>query len=370
MSKSKGNVIDPLDVIEQYGADALRFTLAAMAAQGRDIKLSVQRVEGYRNFATKIWNAARFAEMNGCVRVEGFDPRGVQRDAEPLGARRMRQGGGRGDGRDRGLQVQRGGARRLSLRLERLLRLDARTREARAAGAGFGPRRTRPARRSPSSSTRSASSCTRSCPSSRRSCGRSRGRRSRRRDSVLALDAMAGARRARGRARRGGDRLGGRPRHRDPLGALGDQRSGRRADPARARLALRRGAGTGRALGRHHQAPGAAVGDRPVDDGAAEAPSSSSCAARWRRFRSRASWTSPPSGRALKRKSRSSTARSRRSTRSSANADFLKRAPEEVVEEQRERRDEAEARKRKIGEALVAPRGARDEWSATLADLR
>ena len=78
MSKSKGNVIDPLDVIDQYGADALRMTLAAMAAQGRDIKLSVQRVEGYRNFATKIWNAARFAEMNGCKRVAGFDPQGVK----------------------------------------------------------------------------------------------------------------------------------------------------------------------------------------------------------------------------------------------------------------------------------------------------
>ena len=78
MSKSKGNVIDPLDVIEQYGADALRMTLAAMAAQGRDIKLSVQRVEGYRNFATKIWNAARFAEMNGCRRIPDFDPSGVE----------------------------------------------------------------------------------------------------------------------------------------------------------------------------------------------------------------------------------------------------------------------------------------------------
>src|SRR5215207_3617180 len=78
MSKSKGNVIDPLDVVEQYGADALRMTLAAFAAQGRDVKLSVQRVEGYRNFATKIWNAARFAEMNGCRRVPGFDPRSVR----------------------------------------------------------------------------------------------------------------------------------------------------------------------------------------------------------------------------------------------------------------------------------------------------
>ena len=74
MSKSKGNVIDPLELIDDFGADALRFTLAAMAAQGRDIKLSAQRVEGYRNFTTKLWNAARFAEMNACTLVEGFDP--------------------------------------------------------------------------------------------------------------------------------------------------------------------------------------------------------------------------------------------------------------------------------------------------------
>jgi len=74
MSKSKGNVIDPLEVIDEYGADALRFTLAAMAAQGRDIKLSAQRVEGYRNFATKLWNAARFAEINGCAVSVDFDP--------------------------------------------------------------------------------------------------------------------------------------------------------------------------------------------------------------------------------------------------------------------------------------------------------
>jgi valyl-tRNA synthetase len=78
MSKSKGNVIDPLDLIDTYGADALRFTLAAMAAQGRDIKLSTQRIEGYRNFSTKLWNAARFAEMNACGRVAGFDPSAVK----------------------------------------------------------------------------------------------------------------------------------------------------------------------------------------------------------------------------------------------------------------------------------------------------
>ena len=78
MSKSKGNVMDPLELIDQYGADALRFTLAAMAAQGRDIKLSSNRVEGYRNFATKIWNAARFGEMNACLPSKDFDPAGAK----------------------------------------------------------------------------------------------------------------------------------------------------------------------------------------------------------------------------------------------------------------------------------------------------
>jgi valyl-tRNA synthetase len=78
MSKTKGNVVDPLQLIDEYGADALRFTLAAMAAQGRDIKLATSRVEGYRNFGTKLWNAARFCEMNECVRVEGFDPAQVK----------------------------------------------------------------------------------------------------------------------------------------------------------------------------------------------------------------------------------------------------------------------------------------------------
>jgi valyl-tRNA synthetase len=115
MSKSKGNVMDPLDIIdgvtldeliekrvaalakkddrkrierdtkkdypngiEGYGADALRFTLAAMAAQGRDVKLSMARIEGYRNFATKLWNAARFGEMNECKPVKGFKPGGAK----------------------------------------------------------------------------------------------------------------------------------------------------------------------------------------------------------------------------------------------------------------------------------------------------
>ncbi len=74
MSKVKGNGIDPLDMISEFGADALRFTLASQATQGRDIRFSKTRVEGNRNFATKLWNAARFAEMNGVARDENFDP--------------------------------------------------------------------------------------------------------------------------------------------------------------------------------------------------------------------------------------------------------------------------------------------------------
>ncbi|MBB3951231.1 valine--tRNA ligase [Aureimonas jatrophae] len=74
MSKSKGNVIDPLDLVDEFGADALRFTLTILAAQGRDVKLDPQRIAGYRNFGTKIWNATRFAEMNGAVHGAVVDP--------------------------------------------------------------------------------------------------------------------------------------------------------------------------------------------------------------------------------------------------------------------------------------------------------
>jgi len=74
MSKSKGNVLDPLELVDDYGADALRFTLTAMSGAARDIKLSRPRIEGYRNFGTKLWNATNFAQRNGARRTEGFDP--------------------------------------------------------------------------------------------------------------------------------------------------------------------------------------------------------------------------------------------------------------------------------------------------------
>ena len=73
MSKSKGNTVDPMETIEKYGADALRFFMASSETQGRDINLSDSRIQGYRNFATKLWNAARFCEMNECYSVKDFD---------------------------------------------------------------------------------------------------------------------------------------------------------------------------------------------------------------------------------------------------------------------------------------------------------
>ena len=78
MSKSKGNVVDPLGVIDEFGADALRFTLMRNVAPGHDIRLGPQDVENNRNFATKLWNAARFVEFNGAARVEGFDPKSAK----------------------------------------------------------------------------------------------------------------------------------------------------------------------------------------------------------------------------------------------------------------------------------------------------
>ncbi len=106
MSKSKGNVVDPLGVIDQYGADALRFTLARGAAQGHDIRLGPQDVENNRNFATKLWNAARFAEMNECAACRGFDPGGSEGDAQSLDRARDRESRCRNHRGDRNLQVQ------------------------------------------------------------------------------------------------------------------------------------------------------------------------------------------------------------------------------------------------------------------------
>ena len=93
MSKSKGNVVDPLGVIDEFGADALRFTLARGAAQGHDIRLGPQDVENNRNFATKLWNAARFVEMNGARTRRRLRSEVGQGNAQPLDRARDRESG-------------------------------------------------------------------------------------------------------------------------------------------------------------------------------------------------------------------------------------------------------------------------------------
>ena len=130
MSKSKGNVIDPLELIDAYGADALRFTLSAMAAQGRDIKLSPSRVEGYRNFATKLWNAARFAEINACAAGQRLRSGLGHANHQPLDRRRERAGACRRHRGARSLSLQRGRRRHLLLHLAQILRLVSRADQA------------------------------------------------------------------------------------------------------------------------------------------------------------------------------------------------------------------------------------------------
>ena len=130
MSKTKGNVLDPLELIDDYGCDAVRFTLTAMSGQARDIRLSRQRIEGYRNFGTKLWNAARFCEVNGCARVDGFEPGGVK---QPLNRWIRGEAGKTVNAVTAALDAcafsdRRG--RALPLHLERVLRLVCRTGKA------------------------------------------------------------------------------------------------------------------------------------------------------------------------------------------------------------------------------------------------
>ena len=139
MSKSKGNVIDPLELIERYGADALRFTILASTAQGRDIRFGEGRVQGYRNFGTKLWNAARFCELNGCELDPAFDARGTAAQTVNRWVdQQARPGGEPHPGGARELPLQRCRERALPFHLERVLRLVSRARQAAAGGRRRG----------------------------------------------------------------------------------------------------------------------------------------------------------------------------------------------------------------------------------------
>ena len=135
MSKSKGNTVDPLGLIDQYGADALRFFMAAMESQGRDIKMDEKRVEGYRNFATKLWNAARFCQANGIGASTTLEaPEATLAVNNWIIAETIADGAG-GRPRARRLSLRRRGERDLPVRLEPLLRLVSRTDQAAARSA-------------------------------------------------------------------------------------------------------------------------------------------------------------------------------------------------------------------------------------------
>ncbi len=168
MSKSKGNTVDPLGLIDRYGADALRFTLAAMESQGRDIKMDEKRVEGYRNFATKLWNAARFCQANGIGASATIEPPAGDPPGQPLDRRR--------DGRRPSRRSTSRWPTCASTRAPTPSTISSGRPSATGTRADQGPdrRERRRPKRAPSPagcSTRSWSCSTRSCRSSPRSCG-------------------------------------------------------------------------------------------------------------------------------------------------------------------------------------------------------
>ena len=279
MSKSKGNVIDPLDVVEQYGADALRMTLAAMAAQGRDIKLSVQRVESYRNFATKIWNAARFAEMNECRRVAGFDPKSVK---ETLNKWALSECAKAIDEVSAGIQGYKFNEAAL-----------AAYRFVWNVFCDWTLELAKPVLQGADSPAKDETRATIAfifdeickllhpfMPFLTEELWAIKGAEGPKRETILALTPLARSRSSHRRRGRGRDRLGGGPRQRDPLRPVRDQCAGRRPDPARAGRVLRRCPDPRRPLGRYREAPRAHLGDLLRRTRRRRARSSSSSAAR------------------------------------------------------------------------------------------
>ena len=231
MSKSKGNIIDPLELIDRYGADALRFTICALTGPGRDVKLGAARVEGYRGFVTKLWNAARFCEMNAVAPQRGFRSRRRASDPRPLAAGCGERRDRRGDRGPGGVPDRRLRRRRLSFRLEHFLRLVPGARQARARRAGHGGGRRDPRGRGACARHHPAPAAPGDAVRDRGVVGSFRLWRAQQPDPR----ALAGRRRRHRRARRARRaRLGGAAHLRDPRGAERDEHPPRhpRADPA------------------------------------------------------------------------------------------------------------------------------------------
>ena len=254
MSKSKGNVVDPLGIIDDYGADALRFTLARGAAQGHDIRLAPQTVENNRNFATKLWNAARFVEFNGAGRVAGFDPKNVKETLNRWIAHETAKA-----------------TREVTEAIETYRFNDA-------AGAAYRfvwnvycdwyVELSKPLLTGPDGAAKDETRATAAwaldeilkllhpfMPFITEELWRVTAETGPKRDTLLVLAPWPTARRPRQRRSRGGNRLAHRSGHGDPLGPRRDEHRGRHADPGGAGGRLGRDQGAGRTLGGVRQAP-------------------------------------------------------------------------------------------------------------------
>ena len=224
MSKSKGNVIDPLELIDEYGADALRFTLTIMAAQGRDVKLDPARIAGYRNFGTKLWNATRFAEMNGVARNDEFWLNDAKLTVNRWILTELTRAAQDITDGITSYSFNEAGACGLSLRLELFLRL-----VCRAAEAGFHGRRRGGQGREPGrDGLRARRDLQAAAPDHAVHDGRAVGRRRRARAraaSTLLCHAAWPAPDFEDAGRGSRDQLADRPGFRHPLGALGDERA-------------------------------------------------------------------------------------------------------------------------------------------------
>ena len=350
MSKSKGNVVDPLELIDQYGADALRFTILASTAQGHDIRFAEARVQGYRNFCTKLWNAARFCELQQCELDPAFDPASCRQIVNRWAVGKLAPGG-------RARPVP---ASRAIASTRRRARSTASPGTSSATGTSSSPSRCSPAAmqaaKAETRRLRRLDPGAAAAPAASADPVRHRGALAaplRRAGRDADRRPLAGARRGAGRRRgRGRDRLA------DPR----DRRAARRAQRAR-RAARHQAAARGpRCRARDCRAAAASI----ATPCSASPGSATSARPRGRRRKGalqvivdEATFALPLAGvidldeerRRLDKELAKATAELERYDQKLANPKFLERAPAEVVDEQRSRRAEAEQTRQKLAAA-------------------